>query len=326
LSGAVLGTESAVPDPDGPRGVVTLGFAGDVHFEYHLRGWLGQPAGAFGSMRPALRAPDLMMVNLESSITERGTEEPKEYNFRVSPAALDLLDSAGVDLLTLANNHGADYGGAGLRDTLAAVRTSPVPVIGVGKDVDAAFRPYRTSIRGTDIAVFAASTRNDRTAKAWSAGFGEPGVAVAVTPSPFFLEQVARASRRDHVVVVYLHWGREGRSCPTAGQVRYAQALSAAGADVVLGSHAHVLLGSGWMGDTYVDYGLGNFLWYHPQPRETGILRLTISDGEVVGDSWVPAEQHADGPELLPRAARRDAVADWRRLRRCSGLSAAPSG
>ena len=58
-----------------------------------------------------------MMVNFESAITERGTEEPKQYRFRVAPDALDLLAGAGVDLATMANNHAADYGQVGLRDT-----------------------------------------------------------------------------------------------------------------------------------------------------------------------------------------------------------------
>ncbi len=90
------------------------------------------------------------------------------------------------------------------------------------------------------------------------------------------------AARSSDVVVVYLHWGTEGRSCPDARQPALARLLAEAGADVVVGSHAHVLLGSGWLGDTYVDYGLGNFLWYHDHHPETGVLRLTVRDGEVV--------------------------------------------
>ncbi|HET6561771.1 MAG TPA: CapA family protein [Marmoricola sp.] len=312
------------PPDEGPRGVVTLGFAGDVHFEYHLRGLLTQPRAAFGSLRRVMKEPDLMMVNLESAITERGTEEPKLYRFRVSAAALDLLKGAGVDVASLANNHAADYGAVGLRDTLAAVRRSPVPVLGVGRDADAAFRPLRTSIRGTRIAVHVASTKRDRTANHWAAGDGVPGVAVALHPRGRLLREVRRSAARAHVVVVYLHWGYEGKPCPTDNQVEFAEALSAAGADIVVGSHAHVLLGSGWLGETYVSYGLGNFLWYNQHVPRTGILKIRVKDGEVVGDTWVPARHTADGPELLAPRERAGAVDDWRALRGCSGLAAAP--
>ena len=84
-----------------------------------------------------------------------------------------------------------------------------------------------------------------------------------------------------------------------------------------------MLLGSGWLGDTYVDYGLGNFLWYHDHQPETGVLRLTVRDGEVVGDSWTPGADPDLGRPLPLRGERpATAVADWRRLRRgCTGLA-----
>jgi poly-gamma-glutamate synthesis protein (capsule biosynthesis protein) len=332
-AGDILGTESATPDPDPPRGVVTLGFAGDVHFEYHLRGWLSQPELAFGSMRPAMKEVDLMMVNLESAITERGTEEAKElevrqrrHHFRVAPSALDLLAGAGVDVLTMANNHGADYGPIGLRDSLAAIRRGPIPVVGIGKDRTAAFRPYRVTIRGTDFAFLGAdASKREGASSVWAAGPANPGIAAAHAATPrALLAAVRAAARRDDVVVVYLHWGREGRSCPTQKQVDHAWALSEAGADIVVGAHAHVLLGSGWMGDTYVNYGLGNYLWYHQRWPGSGMLRLRVEDGEVVDDTWLPARLLADGPELLPRPARAGAVADWQALRGCAVLADAP--
>jgi hypothetical protein len=125
------------------------------------------------------------------------------------------------------------------------------------------------------------------------------------------------------VVVVYLHWGAELRSCPTHQQRATAQALAEAGADVVVGSHAHVLLGSGRLDGAYVDYGLGNFLWYHDKQPETGVLRLTVRAGQVAGDSWVPARIQTYGVPLALRGDRRaEAITAWRRLRDCTGLMA----
>ncbi len=125
------------------------------------------------------------------------------------------------------------------------------------------------------------------------------------------------------MVVVYLHWGKEYQACPTARQVTMAEALADAGADVVVGSHAHVLLGAGWLGDTYVGYGLGNFVWYHDNVKPSGVLEVTVDGGEVVAGDWVPAEIQPGG-RPFPLAGREAAAAtrQWERLRPCTGLSA----
>ncbi len=317
--------------PPGPLGTITLAFAGDVHFQLHLAALLDHPRGALGPITRTLAAADLTMVNLESAITDRGTPEAKDlevpsqrYYFRTPPGALDVLAAAGIDVVTMANNHGADYGPIGLNDTLAAIRGGPIPVVGIGRDRRAAFAPYRVTVRGTDLAFFGADgSMREGTSSVWAAGPATPGIAAAHAGRPrALLAAVRGASRQADVVVVYMHWGAESQSCPTGQQRTTAEALAEAGADVVVGSHAHVLLGSGWLGDTYVDYGLGNFLWYQNHEPETGVLRLTIRDGRVVGDSWTPARIQTFGRPLPLRGEDRvAAVADWRRLHRCTALA-----
>ena len=337
-SGPDLATAEGVGRPErpyAPQGVVTLAFAGDLHFQLHLAALLEDGSPGLGPMSRVLGDADVAMVNLESAITERGTLEPKElerpadrFYYRTSAAALDFLADAGVDVVTMANNHAADYGPQGLADTLRATRTGPVAVVGVGRDRTAAFAPYRVSVRGTELAFLAAdASPREGSNGVWEAGPATPGVAAARSGRPRVLLDAVRAASRDaDVVVVYLHWGREHHACPTPMQRTAAAALSRAGADVVVGSHAHVLLGSGWLGDTYVSYGLGNFLWYHDHEPETGVLRLRIEDGEVVGDAWAPAEIQLWGrPMPLLGAARERAVDAWEQRRGCAGLAPAPA-
>lgn len=96
---------------------------------------------------------------------------------------------------------------------------------------------------------------------------------------------------------------------------------------MVVGSHAHVLLGAGWLDDTYVDYGLGNFVWYSQASIRTGILTLTVRRGRVVADSFAPANISPDGrPRLMAGDARQDAVESWQRLRGCTNLNQHSSG
>ena len=195
-------------------------------------------------------------------------------------------------------------------------------MIGVGRNADAAFRPFLTSVRGTDVAVLAATTKPDSTARAWAAGDRRPGWRWPCRPHPRLLSSVRKAAARRTSSSCTCTGATREQGCPTDSQRRFARALADAGADIVLGSHAHVLLGAGWLGSTYVDYGLGNFLWYH-QTRRDRRPAAPVQDGEVVGDSWVPAVHTAVGPEVLPRAARAEAVRSWRSLRGCTGLAAA---
>ena len=112
-----------------------MSFAGDVHFSGRIATRLADnPATVFAQAAPGLAKADLTMVNLETSITRRGTPQTKEFHFRTKPVALTALRDAGIDVATEANNHAADYGTVGLHDTLRAIRRSGFPVIGIGRD------------------------------------------------------------------------------------------------------------------------------------------------------------------------------------------------
>jgi poly-gamma-glutamate capsule biosynthesis protein CapA/YwtB (metallophosphatase superfamily) len=314
--------------------VVTLAFAGDIHFQIQVAGLLDDPRG-LGPIARVLSDADVTMVNLESAITDASTWDPKElerpgrrYWFRAPPRALDVLADAGVDVVTVANNHGADLGAVGMQDTLRTARDAPLAVVGVGHDRAEAFAPYRVRVHGTDLAFLGADASPlESTSSVWTAGRRTAGLAAAREPRPrTLLHAVARASRDADVVVVYVHWGRDMRACPTSRQRTTAAALAAAGADVIVGSHAHVLLGSGWQQDTYVNYGLGNFVWYRNRPPDTGVLRLRLEDGRVVSDRLTPARIGRLGGSPLPLTgeARQRAIADWQVRRGCAGLASEP--
>lgn len=310
---------------------VTLAFAGDVHFTGRTEGLLADPAGAFGSISSALSAADIAMVNLETAITDRGVEEPKEFHFRAPPAALDALAAAGVDITTLANNHAVDYGRLGLKDTLAAVAASPIPVVGIGPDATTAYAPYRFLVRGVGISIFGASQVPDHTYQRWTATDSEPGIA-STDDQDRLIEGVSQASAAGDVVVVYLHWGIEREPCPTPAMSALATELAAAGADAIVGSHAHLMLATGYLdqsGSTaYVSYGLGNFLWWRSDAStdDTGVLTLSVSNGMVTGAVMTPALIDDTGrpqPVMGPQALEK--VAAFEALRGCAGLLPTPA-
>jgi len=319
------------PPPPAPPPPVTIAFAGDVHFTDRTEGLLADPGTAFGPISSALSAADIAMVNLETAITDRGVEEPKEFHFRAPPAALDALAAAGVDITTLANNHAVDYGPLGLEDTLAAAAASPIPIVGIGPDAATAYAPYRFQVRGIGISIFGVSQVPDRTYQRWTATDSGPGIATTEDQNRL-IDGVAQASAAGDVVVVYLHWGIERDACPTEEMTSLATDLAAAGADAIVGSHAHLLLGSGYLdmpGSTaYVSYGLGNFVWWRSDPEadNTGVLTLTVSNGMVTGAVMTPALIDDTGrpqPVLGPMAIEK--VAAFEALRACAGLVPTPA-
>jgi hypothetical protein len=306
---------------------VTLAFGGDVHFEGAIESRLAtNPATTLGPIAGVLRRADLAVVNLETAITERGTPAPKDFTFRAPPSALTALDKAGVDVASMANNHGLDFGQVGLRDSLAAAKAAKFPVVGVGRNAEEAYRAHLVTVKGQRIAVIGATQVLDSSlAAAWTAGDDKPGMASAYEEATL-LAAVREARASADTVVVDLHWGRELVNCPIDRQRALAPKLVAAGADVVVGSHAHILLGGGYLRGAYVHYGLGNFVFYSRGglTAQSGVLLLTTQGRAVTASRWVPATISGGIPIPLQGAAATRAVSSWQSLRRCTGLSAKP--
>ena len=315
-------------DPREPTGEpVTLAFGGDVHFEGAIESRLSaNPATTFGPIANVLKRADLAVVNLETAITERGTPAPKDFTFRAPPSALTALKSAGVDVATMANNHGQDFGLVGLRDSLAAAKAAKFPVVGVGRNADEAYRAHLVTVKGQRIAVIGATQVLDSSlAAAWTAGEDKPGMASAYEEATL-LAAVKAARAAADTVVVDLHWGRELVNCPIDRQRALAPKLVAAGADVVVGSHAHLLLGGGYLRGAYVHYGLGNFVFYSRGgvTAQSGVLLLTTQGRAITASRWVPATISSGIPIPLTGSAATSAVSSWQSLRGCTGLSAKP--
>ncbi len=309
------------------QGEFSFAFAGDVHFEERTADRLAHPATAFGEAKPVLAAADLTMVNLETAITTRGEPAPKDFHFHAPAAAFTALRDAGVDVATMANNHAADYGAVGLRDTLTAIRASRFPVVGIGANAGEAYAAWQTSVNGVQVAVIAASQVRDETLANYTAGPDSPGIASA--DSDLLLQSVRAAKAAGYVVVVYLHWGIEYTSCPDADQRGLADALAHAGAAAIIGAHVHQLQGAGWRPDgAFVAYGLGNYLWWRSfgnAQDDNGVLTLRFRSGRVVAEHFAPAHLDDRGvplPATGSEAARIDA--EWEQVRQCANLAAGP--
>ena len=330
-SGRSSGASSPLsPTWKGDGRAVTFGFGGDVHFEGSLGTRLAaDPATALdGNIADLLAGVDLSMTNFESALTTGGcpTPQPKQYVFHAPASAITAFQSARVTLVTEANNHGEDCGAAGLQMSLSLAQAAHYPVIGIGQNAAHAFAPYRTTIKGQRIAIIAATEVIDTDLQtAWTATATQPGLASAYDESQL-VAAVEAARKTADTVIVFLHWGTETQTCPNAIQEPLAAAVVKAGADIVIGSHAHVQLGAGYLGSALVDYGLGNLAFYDTTPPETysGTLIVTATGRHIDSYRWRPAVIDDGLPTPLAGPPATSMIQRWQGLISCTDLSATP--
>ncbi len=141
------------------------------------------------------------------------------------------------------------------------------------------------------------------------------------------MSAVEAARKTADTLILYLHWGTEAQTCPNSIQEPLAHALVKAGADLVLGTHAHVQLGAGYLGSAFVDYGLGNLAFYDTAPPETysGTLIVTATGRHVDSFSWRPALIEAGLPTPLSGPTATSMTQRWQGLISCTDLAPTPS-
>ena len=320
------------PDWKGNGKTVTLGFGGDVHFAGVVGENLAKdPSTALGTTIPQLfSGAQLRMVNLETAVTDGTCPEPqsKPYIFDAPASAVTALKSVSISLATEANDHGMDCGPQGLSQNLTIAQQASYPIVGIGNNAAQAFAPYRITIDGQRIAIITATqVIADNLVSTWTATGTQPGVASAIDPTEL-VREVQQVRRTADTVIVYVHWGTETQACPNPQQEPLAQQLVKAGADIVIGSGTHVLLGGGYLGSAYVDYGLGNLAFYDDEAPETssGSLIITAEGRHITGVVFRPATILAGLPQPLSGAPAADRAPELERGARLHRVVRHPFG
>src|SRR5271157_3380980 len=276
LSVEILGSDPALrqwfealpdlqPQDDAER-IRWIGAVGDVMPARGVDAALLTAAGSegvFGDTLPVLRGLDLLVGNLEAAATSGGVRTGKTYTFRFDPRALRSLAADGFSYFSAANNHTFDFGAEGFIETIANIAQAGIATSGVGRTLEEASRPAVMHVGDTEIRLLSfAAYPVDRS------GFDGRTMARAAPDRPGALwldeEGVAAASQAfsaNAFNVALVHGGVEWSSAPTEEQRRWYRNLVRAGADLVIGSHPHVLQGlEAWDGKL-IAYSLGNFLF-----------------------------------------------------------------
>jgi len=303
---------AVVPDPDPeetsvaglPRGTVRLMAVGDVMLGRSIgkRIRADGPGIVFGGVQRVLDRADLLVINLECALTTSRDREDKRYTFKSPPVSADALALAGVDMASMANNHAGDWGDQGLLDTLRHLADRGIAAAGAGRDRAEARAPVIVRRNGLSVAflgyVDAFTESTGFNTKAWRAGPGRPGLAIASTEA--IRADVAAATSEADVVVVMIHAGYEYAPSPNAEQRRYARAALGAGATLVLGHHPHVLQGWTRKGSRLIHWSLGNFVFDRMGgASDTEILALDLSADGVSDVRTMPVRIVDGFPTLV---------------------------
>ena len=274
----------------------------------------GLPA-LFDGLRGLAGPRDIFFANLESPLGPAGLSPAfpeKPFNFLGSTGTAAVLKDAGFTLLSLANNHGMDYGAEAVAHTTAALSAAGLAWAGVGVNAADARALRVVERRGVRFGFLAyADAHSPRV-------FAERDRAgVSALRPALILEDVARWRSRVDVLVVSLHWGIEYADRPTERQQRLARRIIDAGADLVLGHHPHVFQGLEEHHGGLIAYSLGNLLFDQRGERrdQNYLLRCVFRGGRREKTTLVPltrrekyfpvpaaAEEAAD---IVAEAARR---------------------
>lgn len=229
-----------------------------------------------------MRGSDLMVANSEFTVSNRGSAIPgKAYTFRANPDRLSIYDDMGVDLVTLANNHVYDFQGDAFNDMLDAFVQRNMPHIGAGHNLEEAKKAYYYKAPSGQTIAFVNASRAEK----W--GIDTPGATettggiLLCYDTAHFVDAIKTAKANSDIVVAIIHWGTESSHVLEQVQIDTAKEYIDAGADMIVGGHAHTLQGIDFYNGKPIIYNLGDYI-FNDMSEPTAIFQFKLSpEGEL---------------------------------------------
>ena len=276
-----------------PEEITTIVFAGDVLIAAAMEQYFdteGVDRIVSEELLTEMRNADICMVNNEFQFSNRGTPmEDKKYTFQTDPKYVQILLDMGVDIVSLANNHSLDFGTEALQDTFATLDEAGILYAGAGDTKERAEQLQVIEVNGQKIG-FLAATRVIPVSE-WNIEYGQPGLFAAYDDTRL-VECIREAKEECDFLAVYVHWGIEREAYPQEYQTDIAKNCFAAGADLVIGAHPHVLQGIEFIEGKPVFYSLGNYV-FSQTIAKTALVKVEIQPDGKVSYRLIPA--YAEG-------------------------------
>ena len=295
-SGTAESTENIhVLEGDGELGI-SFTFAGDISLadNWHTMQFLKTTENGISEcispfLIDKMKAADITCVNNEFCFSDRGSPMPnKLYTFRAATKNVSVYADLGIDIVDIANNHCFDYGEDAFLDTLDTLKGANIPYMGGGRNAEEAALPQYFIVEGKKIA-YVAATRAEKFVLTPEAGEDTPGVLRCYDPAKF-IEVIREAKKNADFVIANLHWGTEDSHDLEAEQTETARKYIDAGADLIIGAHAHCLQGIEYYKHVPIVYNLGNY-WFSKYDIDTGLLGVTLNADDSLDMVFWPATQ-----------------------------------
>ncbi|MCU0584330.1 MAG: CapA family protein [Syntrophales bacterium] len=220
------------------------------------------PESVYGDLLPVLRKADLRIVNLECALSDGGSPVWKSGSvFKGRPEHIKGLTAVPFEVVTLANNHVFDYGPEAFNETLKLLDENAIRSVGAGMSPDEARRPLILEVNGVRIGIVNFSEGEDLTAAVSGPGVSGWDVDAVV-------ESVRAIRPGIDIILVICHGGVEYIPFPPPYLAEAFGRVAAAGADLIVGHHAHVPQGVQFVNGVPICYSLGNFVFW----QETDLL------------------------------------------------------
>lgn len=283
---------------DEPGSVVTLTVVGDIMLGRRVgQRYADDLSVIFEPFAERLAASDITVGNLESTLSTNGEPTQGGDSFAADPAALDALQGAGFDAVTLANNHVGDYGRQAMLETFDLIDESGLGRFGAGTTLSEAAAPWIVEVNGVRVAFIGTESIGETPA----ATDTDPGTNRLNMPprTPPLDEdaltritgEITETTTRAEVVIVMPHWGTQYTYDPEPIQREIAARFVDAGADLVLGGHPHQVQGWEAIGETPVVYSLPNFVFdmtFSRQVQEGMFVEIVLWGDRVLAVEPVP--------------------------------------
>lgn len=283
--------------------IVKVGVAGDIIFGRNG----GNKQRDFGDysfpmyqVKDFLSTFDVTVCNFECFVSETiappEIENPYTLDFVTPPESLQGMVMAGIDAVTMANNHAvysdAGYGLPGMRDTIRYLNEAGIPPFGVGEDLDEARAPWVTEVNGVSIAFYGVDgvTANiDVPVDEAVVNVNVGATATEGGTNPLQMDQCAadieRLAGEYDIVLPYFHMGSQYKWSPVQWVVDVSRRCIDAGATAMLSSHPHATMGMEFYKGRPIFYSIGNFVYdqmFSLETRQGYFLDLTFRGSTLV--------------------------------------------
>ncbi len=264
---------------------VTLSFLGDIMLDRGVeasvnKNFEGDFSKLFTNLEE-LKNSDITFLNFEGTASDKGKDVGSIYSFRMNPIVIPIMKNAGIDIISIANNHVGDWGRASYEDMINRLQEEELAYTGGGINSFAAETPTIIEKNGMKIGFlgFADNGPGYLEAKMDKAGF-------LSSHNPRFAEIVKSASEQVDYLIVSFHWGDEYKTIHNSRQEYLAHMAIDNGAKVIAGHHPHVIQDTEVYKEGFIAYSLGNFIfdqYFSPATMQGMWLELKLSkDGNII--------------------------------------------